>query len=108
MISFALAQVGDAYVWGGDGPSGWDCSGLVARAYAEVGVWLPHQSEQMRNHRRVRIIGRGELRPGDLVWPNYGHVAIYLGAGRIVHAANEQQGVRVDPLYGFIAGGRVT
>lgn len=108
MVAFALNQVGDAYVWGASGPHAWDCSGLVAGAYQRIGIRLPHQSDRMRHHRRVRLIPRSALRPGDLVWPNAGHVALYIGGGRIVHAANPGQGVRIDPLYGFIAGGRVT
>lgn len=108
VIAFAVAQVGDAYVWGADGPDAWDCSGLVAAAYARIGVHLPHQSGAIRRHRRVRTIPRSAMRPGDLVWPHEGHVGIYLGGGRIVHAATPEHGVRIGPLYAFMAAARVT
>jgi cell wall-associated NlpC family hydrolase len=57
--------------------------------------------------RHIRRVSRGQLRRGDLVWPSGGHIAIYLGHGRIVHAANRREGVRIAPLYGFLAGGRI-
>lgn len=106
-VAFALGQVGEPYVWGAQGPGAWDCSGLVAAAFRRDGVRLPAQTEQMLGSSRIRRVSRGDLRRGDLVWPNHGHVAIYLGNGRIVHAANPADGVRVDDLYGFVAGARV-
>jgi NlpC/P60 family len=106
-ISFALAQVGKSYVYGASGPNAWDCSGLVMMAYGRTGVRLPHQTEAMLDAPNVRRIRLAQLRPGDLVWPHAGHVALYLGRGRIVHAATPAQGVRIDALYAFQAGGRV-
>lgn len=107
VLRFALRQLGKRYVWGAAGPDAWDCSGLVMAAYGRQGVRLPHQTEAMLTARRVRQVPVAQLRPGDLVWPQPGHVALYLGQGRIVHAANPGQGVRIDPLYSFLAAGRV-
>lgn len=97
MVAFALAQVGKRYVWATAGPSTFDCSGLVMAAFARVGVALPHQSGGIAG--RGRFIPRDQWAPGDvLIYP--GHVAIYLGAGRMVHAANPRRGVLVAAVYG--------
>lgn len=98
-VRFALAQVGKRYVYAGTGPSSYDCSGLTMAAYRSVGVYLPHQSGAQYGY--GRRISSSELRPGDLVfyYSPIHHVGIYIGGGRIVHAANPSQGVRIDPLY---------
>jgi cell wall-associated NlpC family hydrolase len=98
-IRFALAHVGDRYRARAAGPDAYDCSGLVMAAFARIGVVLPHSSGEIIGYGRP--VARGELRPGDLVWPRPGHVVIYLGGGRIVEAANPRAGVRVAPLWGF-------
>lgn len=85
-LDFALAQLGDPYVWGGTGPDGWDCSGLTQAAWAAAGVSLPRSSYQQ--------IGVGtrvswdNLRPGDLLffYSPISHVGIYAGNGQMVHA----------------------
>lgn len=95
--SYAAAQVGDSYVWGGNGPNGWDCSGLVKGSYAKVGKSLPRTSQAMSS--RAYQISKSSARPGDLVfWGSKGsayHVGIYLGGGKYVHAANSRVGVVV-------------
>lgn len=92
---YASWQVGDRYVWGGNGPNGWDCSGLVKGAYGRVGKSLPRTSEAMSS--RAYQISKSSARAGDLVfWGSKGsayHVGIYLGGGRYVHAANPRVGV---------------
>jgi len=97
VVAFAVDQVGKPYRWAAAGPGAYDCSGLVLAAYAKVGIRIPHQSGEIVGlGRRVR---RGELQPADLVlWS--GHVAIYIGDGRVVEAANRQDGVRVGPIWG--------
>lgn len=107
-LRFAVRQLGKPYRWGSVGPDRWDCSGLVLVAYRRAGgVRLPHQTEAMLAAKAVRRIRPGQLRPGDLVWPQPGHVALYLGRGRIVHAASPSQGVRVDALWAVWAAGRI-
>ena len=102
-VQFALAQVGDSYVWGASGPNAWDCSGLTQAAMRRVGVSLPHQSGAQG--RAGRAISRSQLRPGDLVvWS--GHVALSLGGDKIVHAANPRVGVVVGKIYGSPIGYR--
>ncbi|NHA00022.1 C40 family peptidase [Nocardioides sp. W3-2-3] len=97
-IKYALAQVGDAYVYGAAGPSAFDCSGLTMMAWAQAGVSLPHSSRaQMGSGTPV---SKSDLQPGDLVfyYSPVSHVALYLGNGMIVHAANPGAGVKVSSV----------
>jgi cell wall-associated NlpC family hydrolase len=100
VVSFALAQVGKPYVYASAGPSSYDCSGLVMAAYARVGIKLPHQSEQIAA--RGRQVPAGQWMPGDVIHTS-GHVAIYLGNGKMVEAANPSAGIRVAPVRGGTA-----
>ena len=98
-LEYAMAQVGDAYVWGAAGPNAFDCSGLTMMAWAQAGVALPHSSRmQFASGPRVAA---SDLRPGDLVfyYTPVSHVSIYIGNGLIVDAANPGAGVRVADLY---------
>jgi cell wall-associated NlpC family hydrolase len=92
VLAFALAQVGKPYRRGGSGPSGWDCSGLVSAAYRTAGVSLPHSSGAIG--RQGRAVPAGQWKPGDVI-ASRGHVALYLGNGLMVEAANPRAGVRV-------------
>lgn len=113
-VSFANSHLGDAYVWGGNGPHGWDCSGLVQAAYRSAGISLPRVAADQ--YRATTPISRSELRRGDLVfWTSNGstsgihHVAVYLGDGKYLEAPRPGKQVRVssfsayDPnLYGRV------
>lgn len=97
-VAYALAQVGDAYVYGAAGPSAFDCSGLTMMAWGQAGVGLPHSSSaQYGSGARV---ARNALQPGDLVfyYSPISHVGIYIGNGMIVHAANPGAGVKVSSV----------
>ena len=104
-IDFALSQLGDMYLWGGTGPSRWDCSGLVMGAWERAGVQLPHYS--VAQYEQVRHIDEDELRPGDLIfWAlnpddpgTIHHVAMYLGNGQMIHAPRTGQPVQIDSVY---------
>ncbi len=98
-VRFALAQVGKSYVYAGTGPNSYDCSGLTMAAYRSVGVYLPHQSSAQYNS--GPHIAASQLQPGDLVfyYSPIHHVGMYIGGGRIVHAANPSSGVTIAPLY---------
>jgi cell wall-associated NlpC family hydrolase len=101
-ISAALSKVGSPYVWGAAGPSSFDCSGLVAWAYAQVGVSLPHYSGAQYNV--STRISAAQLQPGDLVfWGGGGseHVAIYMGGNQLVHAFSSNRAVGVTALNGW-------
>lgn len=106
-VQYALAQVGDAYVYGAAGPSAFDCSGLTMMAWAQAGVGLPHSSSaQYSSGTRV---SSGDLQPGDLVfyYSPISHVGIYIGNGTIVHAANPSTGVTVSPVNSMPYSGAV-
>lgn len=99
VINFALAQVGKPYVFGADGPGSYDCSGLVKAAFARVGIHLPHQTGQLVS--RGRRVSRSAMQPGDIVFPDSGHVGIYLGRGKMVHASNPRTDIKVSTIYAF-------
>jgi cell wall-associated NlpC family hydrolase len=105
-INFALAQLGDPYVYGGTGPNSWDCSGLVMKAWAAAGVSLPRVvGPQMAATKRVPM---NALQPGDLVaYGSMAHIGMYLGGGRVVHAPRPGKSVEITSLSGFTVGGRV-
>ncbi len=106
-VRFAMAQVGEAYVYGAAGPSAWDCSGLTMVSWAQAGVGLPHSSSaQFGSGPRVST---GALRPGDLVfyYSPISHVGMYIGNGLIVHAAHPGAGVRVAGLHSMPLVGAV-
>ena len=92
-LSFALAQVGKAYAWGGNGPNAYDCSGLTTAAYKQAGISLPRTSYAQFGVGTA--VSLADLQPGDLVfyYSDISHVAMYIGNGRIVHAANPTSGV---------------
>jgi cell wall-associated NlpC family hydrolase len=93
----ALSYVGVPYVWAGASPSGFDCSGLVMYAYAQLGVSLPHSSYAMWNVGTP--VPETQLEPGDLVFFNgLGHVGIYVGGGYFVHAPHTGTVVQVSSL----------
>ncbi len=100
-VQYALSQVGDRYVAAAAGPDAFDCSGLTMTAWRQAGVSLPHYSySQWNSTRRIPL---SEARPGDLVFYFGGsvhHVGMYIGNGKMVHAANPGDGVRIDAVLG--------
>jgi cell wall-associated NlpC family hydrolase len=97
-VNTALAQVGDAYVWGAGGPDAFDCSGLMQYAYSAAGVSLPHSSASQS--RMGTPVSRDQLQPGDLVffYSPVSHVGMYIGNGQMVHASTSGQPVKVASL----------
>jgi cell wall-associated NlpC family hydrolase len=85
-VRYAMAQVGDAYVWGATGPSAYDCSGLTMMAWAQAGVGLPHSSSAQQG--AGRRVAESDLKPGDLVfyYSPVSHVGIYAGGGKMINA----------------------
>ncbi len=83
VLSFARAQIGKPYCWGGAGPSCFDCSGLVESSWRRAGVLLPRTSEAMA--RQLREVSLLDARVGDILyWP--GHVGLYAGDGQVIDA----------------------
>ncbi len=105
VIDFALSKVakGIWYHWGGTTDAGYDCSGLVMKAFASVGIQMPRISwSQAGQGKRVKI---SDLQPGDLVaWDHQAgdggadHIAIYMGNGKIIEAAHTGTQLRVRKL----------
>ena len=106
-VAYAMAQVGDAYVYGAAGPDAFDCSGLTMAAWAAAGVGLPHSSSAQ--YGSGPQIAMSDLQPGDLVfyYSPISHVGIYIGNGMIVHAANPSTGVLVSSVSSMPYSGAV-
>lgn len=87
MMDFAFAQLGKPYVWGGNGPEVYDCSGFTKACYATWGKSLPRTSEEQACE--STLIAPEMMEPGDLVFfNNLGHVGIYVGDGLFIHASS--------------------
>jgi cell wall-associated NlpC family hydrolase len=97
-VQFALAHLGDRYVWAATGMHSWDCSGLTMMAWQAGGVSLPHSSGQQ--FAATQKISRADLQPGDLVFFYHpiSHVGIYIGNGYMVHAPNPGRRVEIAPI----------
>lgn len=98
IISYAQKFVGNPYVWGGESLTrGADCSGFVQAIYADFGYSIPRTSREQAASAGKKV-GISELQPGDLLFytnssGTVNHVAMYIGDGMIVHAANSRQGI---------------
>lgn len=98
IVNTAMGYLGVPYVWGGKTPSGFDCSGLTSYVYKQYGINLPAWSNnQTAFGTRTNI---AYARPGDLVgWNKGGHVAIYIGNGKILHSPRPGQRVQIRSLF---------
>jgi cell wall-associated NlpC family hydrolase len=105
VVDFAYAQLGKPYAWAAAGPDSYDCSGLTLAAWAKAGVSLPHVAADQYN--QITHISRSQIAPGDLVfYEDLGHVAIYVGSGKVIHAPTFGEVVKVSsidmmPVYGI-------
>lgn len=102
VVDVARKYLGKRYVYGGSSPSGFDCSGFVRYVYRQFGYDLPHSSSAMSAHGKT--ISKSNLKPGDLLFfrrggSSIGHVAIYIGNGKMIHAENARQGVNIDTVF---------
>ena len=103
IVKIAKSKVGSRYVLGSTGPNTFDCSGLVVYSFRKAtGKTLPRTSHSQKA--AVRRVGAANRKPGDLVFFNgNGHVAIYMGKNKIVHASTSQRGIRIDRISGWYA-----
>lgn len=101
----AAKYEGVPYVWGGNTPSGWDCSGFVKYVYAKHGINIARGTSAIRAS--GQFVRTSSPKPGDLVFQNGGgHVGIYLGDGKMIGAQNPTtdtllHNVTRNPLYGY-------
>ena len=97
VVGIAMQYLGVPYVWGGASPSGFDCSGLIMYAYAQIGVSLPHHAASQ--YGMGSPVSRDQLAPGDLVFFNgLGHAGIYIGGGQFIHAPHSGDVVKISSL----------
>jgi cell wall-associated NlpC family hydrolase len=95
--ALAVREVGVPYRWGGSTPAGFDCSGLVYWAYGRLGIAVPHSSYALYD--LGRRVARSRMKPGDLLFfSGLGHVGIYIGRGRMVHAPHTGTYVQIVKL----------
>lgn len=102
-VEVALAQVGDPYVWGAEGPNSFDCSGLMQYAASAAGRNIPRVSQDQ--YRSLPKVAPSAIQPGDLIFPTSsfnggtpGHVMMYIGNGQVVHAPSAGKNVEVKAL----------
>ncbi|HAC63553.1 MAG TPA: glycoside hydrolase [Cyanothece sp. UBA12306] len=104
IIAFTKAAMEQSnyYLWGGTIGPNYDCSGLIQKAFATSGIWLPRDSYQQESF--TKKIEQTQLLPGDLIFfgeQKVNHVALYLGEGYYIHSSgpkNGRNGIAIDPF----------
>ena len=102
VVQVAESYIGSRYVSGGSSPSGFDCSGFTQYVYGKCGITLSRTSYTQAT--QGTAVNKSELQPGDLLLFHYygsssiGHVGIYVGNGKFIHAANSNRGVVYDSI----------
>jgi cell wall-associated NlpC family hydrolase len=106
-VAFALGELGKPYLWGAEGPSRYDCSGLMWAAYRHAGYFqLPRVSRDQFTHTRANLQSQYALLPGDLVFfssngtaSGIHHVGMYIGDGKMVHSPTTGDVVKVSTVW---------
>jgi hypothetical protein len=102
VVAYAMKYLGVPYRWGGESPSGFDCSGLVKYAYAHFGIDMPHYTHSQ--FAKFPHVDRDQLQPGDIVFfNNVEHEGMYIGGGKFIQAPHTGDVVKIssmdDPYY---------
>lgn len=102
VVGIAMQYLGTPYVYGGESPSGFDCSGFTMYVYSRVGVSIPRT---VSTQYAVGVpVSRSELQAGDLVFFNgLGHVGIYIGGGSFIHSPHTGDVVKISSMTGWYA-----
>ncbi|MEV7094751.1 NlpC/P60 family protein [Amycolatopsis sp. NPDC051045] len=105
-LNAALSKLGSAYVYGATGPTNFDCSGLTSWAYKQAGLTIPRTSREQSTFGTA--VPRDQLQPGDLVffYSPVSHVGMYIGDGKMVHAPDTGDVVKISPLQSQYSGAR--
>ena len=94
VVSAAYSQLGVPYVWGGTTPGvGLDCSGLTQYCYRQAGISIPRNTESQ--YAKGKKLSLSEAQPGDILYRT-GHVGIYIGGDRYIHAPHRGEVVKID------------
>jgi cell wall-associated NlpC family hydrolase len=97
VVGLAMQYLGVPYVWGGESPSGMDCSGLVVLVFRQLGLELPHYTGDLWNEGVP--VDKDQLQAGDLVFFNgLGHMGIYIGGGMMIHAPHTGDVVKISDI----------
>jgi len=103
IASTAKSELGKKYVWGGNGPYSYDCSGFTKEVFEKMGINIPRNSWNQAKV-GIKIKKRSHLKKGDLVFFNskhhkgVNHVGIYLGHGKFIHASRFHHRIVISPL----------
>jgi cell wall-associated NlpC family hydrolase len=106
VVAEAKKYLGVKYVWGGESPTGFDCSGLTQYVYKKFGVDLPRVASDQAHSGKA--VSAADARPGDLVFFHNpaSHVGIYLGKGMMLDAPNSSSHVRIEKVWAGVSGYR--
>jgi peptidoglycan DL-endopeptidase CwlO len=106
VVGVAMQYLGTPYVYGGESPSGFDCSGFVMYVFSRVGVSLPRVVSAQ--YAAGVPVARSEMEPGDLVFFNsLGHVGIYIGGNQFIHSPHTGDVVKISSITGYYSSGFV-
>ena len=110
VVGIARSFIGYPYAYGGNGPSGFDCSGFVQYIYKQIGINLSRSASTQINDGYA--VSYSEARPGDILSWGYSdgtvtHSALYVGNGKMIHATNPSQGVVLSDVAGWLNGSDV-
>lgn len=95
LVNTGLSKLGTPYRWGATGPTSFDCSGFTQWVYRQNGISIPRTSGAQKA--AGKVISLSQLEPGDIVWRS-GHVGIYIGGGKYVHAPHTGDVVKVSSM----------
>lgn len=102
-VELLKKELGKPYVWGATGPDSFDCSGLVYFVYHDqLGKNIPRTA--LTQGLVSNNVDKKDIQPGDILWTS-SHIGVYIGDGKVLHAANPIQGVRIDDVQWFFDNG---